>query len=209
LHWRSRSRHLSYGAWQKLRIAAIERPDVREVDPGSMMLSNRLALAVTRSAASIRLHGRMADVPLEARARRPRPLVDLGWALPVVSIFVTATFKGGTNSLPPEIQVGRVVAGVGDAAIEMLLPFGRSGRQLIGSGGAAVVGVDAIGGPPHGDFTNESGAQRAALRHPMGLSGVVVGVMSNVVGEVGDQLGPPGQVLPPVGVIVDRLGNSG
>jgi hypothetical protein len=38
----------------------------------------------------------------------------------------------------------------------------------------------------------------------MGLSAVVVGVMSNVVGEVGDQLGPPRQVLPPVGVIVDR-----
>jgi hypothetical protein len=150
----------------------------------------------------------MADVPSEARARRPRPLVDLGWALPVVSIFVTATFKGGTNSLPPEIQVGRIVASVDDAAIEMLLPFGRSGRQLFWSGGAAVMGVDAIGGPPHGDVTNESGAQRTALRHPMGLSAVVVG-MSNVVGKVGDHMGPPGQVLSPVGVIVDRLGNSG
>ncbi len=147
--------------------------------------------------------------PLEARAGRPRPLVDLGWALPVVPIFVTATFKGGTNSLPPEIQVGRVVASVGDASIEMLLPFGRSGRQLFWSGRAAVMGVDAIGGPPHGDFTNESGAQRTVLRHPMGLSAVVGGVMSNVVGEVGDQLGPPGQVLRPVWVIVDRLGNSG
>ena len=136
-------------------------------------------------------------------------MVDLGWALPVVSIFVTATFKGGTKSLPPEIQVGRVVASVSDASIEMLLPSGRSIQQLFWSGGAAVMGVNAIGGPPHGDFTNESGAQRAALRHPMGLSAVVVGVMSNVVGEVGDQLRPPGQVLPPVGVIVDRLGNSG
>jgi hypothetical protein len=142
------------------------------------------------SAASVRLHGRMADVALEARARRPRPLVDFG--MPVVSIFVTATFKGGTKSLPSEIHVGRVVAGVGDASIEMLLPFGRSGWQLFWSGGAAVMGVDAIGGPPYGDFANESGAQRTALRHPMGLSAVVVGVMSNVVGEVGDQFGPPG-----------------
>jgi hypothetical protein len=100
----------------------------------------------------------------------------------MVSIFVTATFRCGTNSLPAEIQVGRVVAGVGDASIEMLLPFGRSGRQLYWSGGAGVVRVDAIGGPPHGDFTNESGAQRAALRHPRGLSAVVAGVMSNVVG---------------------------
>ena len=99
-------------------------------DPGSMMVSNRLALAVIPSAASVRLHGRMADVALEARARRPRPLVDLGWALPVVSIFGTATFKGGTNSLPPEIHVGRVVASAADASIEMFLPFGRSGRHL-------------------------------------------------------------------------------
>jgi hypothetical protein len=67
----------------------------------------------------------------------------------VVSIFVTATFNGGSNSLPPEIQVGWVVASVGDASID--------------SGGAAVVGVDAIGRPPHGDFTNQSGAQRTAL----------------------------------------------
>ena len=149
------------------------------------------------------------DVPLEARGRRPQPLVDLGWAQPMVSVFVTATFKGGTNSLPQEIHVGRVVAGVGEASIELLLPFGRSGRQLSWSGGSAVVGVDAIGGPPHGDFTNESGAQRTALRHPMGLSAVVVGVMSNVVGEVADQLRPPVQVLPPVWVIVNRLRNSG
>jgi len=38
----------------------------------------------------------------------------------MASIFVTATFKGGTKSLPSEIHVGRVVAGVGDASIEML-----------------------------------------------------------------------------------------
>jgi hypothetical protein len=38
LHWRSRSRHLSDGAWHKSRIAAIERPDVPEVDPGSSCL---------------------------------------------------------------------------------------------------------------------------------------------------------------------------
>jgi hypothetical protein len=204
LHWRSRSRHLSYGAWQKLRIAAIERPDVREVDPGSMMLSNRLALAVTRSAGSIRLHGRMADVPLEARARRPRPLVDLGWALPVVSIFVTATFKGGTNSLPPEIQVGRVVAGVGDAAIEMLLPFGRSGRQLIGSGGAAVVGVDANGGPPYGDFADNGNVRTTARRSPRRWRAGPVGVFSNLIGEVGDQRGALGEILAPNVMIMKR-----
>jgi hypothetical protein len=179
---------------QSSPVSLFPRPDVRK--------------AVTAARPRFVCNARMADVLLEAGARRPRLLVDLGWALPVVSIFVTATFKGGTKSLHPEIHVGRVVASVAEASIEMLLPFGRSGRQLFWSGGAAVMGVDAVGGPPDGDFTNESGAQRAALRHPIGLS-AVVGVMSNVVGEVGDELGPPGQVLPPVGVIVDRLGNSG
>jgi hypothetical protein len=36
----------------------------------------------------------------------------------VVSIFITATFGCGTNSFPPEIEVGRVVASVGDASVE-------------------------------------------------------------------------------------------
>jgi hypothetical protein len=126
----------------------------------------------------------------------------------VVSIFVTATFTCGTYFLRPEIQAGRVVASVGDASVEALLPFCGSGRQLFCSGGAAVVGVDAVGGPPNRDFTNERGAQRTALRYPMGLT-AVLRVMSNVVCKVGDQLGSPGQVLSPVRVIDDRLGNSG
>ena len=74
----------------------------------------------------------------------------------MVSIFATATFRSGANSLPPEIQVGRVVAGVGDASIELVLPFGRSGRQLFWSGGAAVVGVGAA-------LVSGSGAAVAAL----------------------------------------------
>jgi hypothetical protein len=40
VHWRSRSRHLSDGAWQKSRIAAIQRPDVEEVAPGSCRLTD-------------------------------------------------------------------------------------------------------------------------------------------------------------------------
>jgi len=191
---------------RRSRIAAIERPDVREVDPDRDPLSDwPFGGDVHRGVRNLA----MAAWPLEGRTRRPRPPVDLGWAGPVVSIFVTATFSSRANSLPPEIRVGRVVAGVGDASIEMMLPCGRSRRQLFWSGGAAVMGVNAIGGSPHGDFTDESGAQRTALRHPIGPSGIGVGVMPNMVGEVDDQLGPPLQVLQPVGVIVDRLGNSG
>src|SRR5215203_7360683 len=62
----------------------------------------RPVLARVRPASEPRLHphshSRMADIRLEAKARRPRPLVDFGWALPVESIFVTATFKGALRS---------------------------------------------------------------------------------------------------------------
>ena len=72
-----------------------------------------------------------------------------------------------------------------------------------------VVGVDAVGGPPHGDFTDEGGAQRSARRRPCRLGCVVEGVVADVMGEVGDQLGSLGQVVTPVGVVADRLGDSG
>ena len=101
-----------------------------------------------------------ADLSVRSsKAGRTRPLVVLGWPGPVVSIFVTTNVKGGTNSLGPEIGVGRVVASVGDPSLEMLLPFGRSDLQLFWSGRAAVVGIDAVGGPPHGDFTFEDRAR--------------------------------------------------
>ena len=58
LYWQSRSRHLSYGAGQKLRIAAIERPDVREVDRDHDRLTD-WPWRATCSAARFVGHGRM------------------------------------------------------------------------------------------------------------------------------------------------------
>ena len=72
-----------------------------------------------------------------------------------------------------------------------------------------VVGVDAVGGPPHGDVADEGGAQFSARRCPCGLGCVVEGVVADVMGELGDQLGSLGEVVTPVGVIADRLGDSG
>jgi hypothetical protein len=72
---------------------------------------------------------------------------------------------------------------------------------LCRSGGSAVVGVDAVGGPTDGDFTDECDVRVSARRRPNGLDAVVAGVVSNVLGEVGDQVGSLGQVLPPVGVV--------
>ena len=128
---------------------------------------------------------------------------------PAVLIVVLATLQGSGSRLPPGgIQTGRVGAGLGDALLEALSPFDRRRLQLCGSGGSMVVGVDAVGGPPHGDVTDEGGAQLSARRRPCGLGAVVEGVVSDVLGEVGDQLRSLGQVVTPVGVIADRLGDS-
>jgi hypothetical protein len=108
-----------------------------------------------------------ADLSVRSsKAGRIRPLVVRGWPGPVVSIFVTTNVESGTNFLGPEIGVGRVVASVGDPSLETSLPFGRRDLQLFWSGRAAVVGIDARGGPPHGDFTFEDRVQGTALRRP-------------------------------------------
>ena len=161
------------------------------------------------------LHHRSVDscavtiwpISLASKAGRTRPPVIFGWPGPVVLIFVTAKFEPGTNFLP-EIRVGRVVASVGDPSLETSLPFGRRDLRPLRSGRAPVVRIDAVGGPPHGDFTFEDGVRGTTLRRPKELSAVAAGVMSNVVGEVGDQLGSLDQVVPPVGMIVDGLGNA-
>ncbi len=128
----------------------------------------------------------------------------------MVLIVVLATSQGSGCSLPPGgIQTGRVGTGMGDALLEALSPFDRGSLKLCGSGGSMVLGVDAVGGPPDGDFADEGGAQRSARRCPCGLGCVVEGVASDVMGEVGDQLGSLGQVVTPVGVILDRLGIPG
>jgi hypothetical protein len=44
---------------------------------------------------------------------------------------------------------------VGDALLEALSPFYRGCLKLFWSGGSMVAGVDAVGGPPHGDFTDK------------------------------------------------------
>ena len=128
---------------------------------------------------------------------------------PVVLIVVLATLQGTGCSLPPAgIQTGRVGAGMGDALLEALSPFDRISLQLFGSRGSMVVRVDAVGGPPHRGFTDESGAQFSARRYPCRLSCVVEGVASNVVGELGDQPGSLGEVVTPFGVSLDGLGDS-
>jgi hypothetical protein len=81
----------------------------------------------------------------------------------VLSSFVTANLESEINFLRPDIRVGRVVASVGDPSLEMPLPFGRRDLQLVRSGSAAVLRVDAVRGSPDGDFTKK-GCCRVAAR---------------------------------------------
>jgi hypothetical protein len=101
-----------------------------------------------------------------------------------------------------------VVAGLGDAGLEASLPFGQSSLELFWPGWPPVARVDAVGGPPDGDFTNEGGTQRTAWRCPPWLGGVAEGVVSDVLGTGGNQLGSFHQVVTPIGVILDHLGDS-
>jgi hypothetical protein len=105
-----------------------------------------------------------------------------------VSIFVTANLQSGSNFQRPEIGVGRVVASVGDPSIEMSLPFGRRYLQLVRSGSAAVLRVDAVGGSPDSDFTKEGGGRTAARRGPHRLFAAMAGAVSDLIREVDYEL---------------------
>ena len=97
----------------------------------------------------------------------------------------------------------------GETSVEVVLPEGRGCLQLSCSGWSWVVGVDAVGGPPHGDFTNDGEVRAAARRRPHRLGFVLAGVMSDPIGEVGDELGPLRQILAPNGMIMERFRDAG
>ena len=79
-----------------------------------------------------------------------------------------------------------VAAAGGEASVEVVLPEGRSCLQLSCSGGSWVAGVDAVGGAPHGYFTDDCEVLAAARRRPHGLGFVLAGVTSDPIGEVGN-----------------------
>jgi hypothetical protein len=70
--------------------------------------------------------------------------------------------------------------------VEALFPEGRESFELASSGWAGVVGIDAVGGPPHRDFANEGGARVASRWCPDWLGVILAGVVLDLVGEVGD-----------------------
>jgi hypothetical protein len=78
-----------------------------------------------------------------------------------------------------------VVAAAGEASVEVVLPEGRSCLQLCCSGWSWVAGAGAVGGSPHGDFTDDGEVRAPARRRPHGLGFVLADVTSDLVGEHG------------------------
>jgi hypothetical protein len=86
--------------------------------------------------------------------------------------------------------------------VEALFPQCRKRFELASfSGWSRVVGIDAVGGPPHRDFADEGGARVASRWCPDWLGVTLTGVILNLAGEICDQLGSLCQVGPP-----DRVG---
>jgi hypothetical protein len=116
---------------------------------------------------------------------------------PPLLIFGHAIFSRGLVGL--DIQLAAVVAAVGNTSVEVLLPEGGSGLQLACSGGSSVPGIDPVGGPPYGDFTDNGGVPPTARRSPHRWRAVPVGGSSNLIGEVGDQRGAQARYSPQTG----------
>jgi hypothetical protein len=78
-----------------------------------------------------------------------------------MSIFALVILRRSTKLAFPYI-CAKAVAAQGNLPVEVLLPKGGRGLQLSCSGWSTVLGVDADGGTPDGDFTDEGGGRVAA-----------------------------------------------
>ena len=164
--WWSVSRHLFLLSKAEVTKRCLPGRMSREVDPSGSCRRTGWP-AVTCSAASIRLC--RWQTPLASRAGRTRPLVDLGWARPVRVDLRDGQLQrwnqlpaSGNPSWPGRRWRGRYFG-------RGVVARGPKRSAAVRSGWSAVLGVDAVGGPPHGDFTDEGGARVAARRRPYRL----------------------------------------
>ena len=90
-------------------------------------------------------------VLLSAGRGRPArtPFGFLVWALPVV---VPAARCGACCLSLVGPRICWRVGGTGDMPVEALFPQGGERFELASSGWSRVLGIDAVGGPPHCDF---------------------------------------------------------
>jgi hypothetical protein len=97
------------------------------------------------------------------------------------------------------------VGGTSDIPVEALFPEGRKRFELGSSARAQVLGIDAVGGPPHCDFADEGGARMASRCSPDWWHVTLAGVVLNLIGEVDDELGSFCQIVTPNGIAMERL----
>ena len=89
--------------------------------------------------------------------------------------------------------------------VEAPFPQGRERFELTSSCWSRVLGIDAVGGPPHCEFADEGATQLASRWCPDWLDVTLASVVLDLVGEVGDELGSLGQVGPPDGLGMQRF----
>ena len=140
---------------------------------------------------------------LSAGRGRPArtPFGFLVRALPVV-----ASTKCGESCLSlVGPRICWAAGGTREIPVEALFPQGGGCLEVASSSGwSRVLGIDAVGGPPHRNFANEGGARVASRRCPDWLGVTLADLILNLVGEVGDQLGSLCQVDPPDGMVLQR-----
>src|SRR5215207_1003695 len=95
-----------------------------------------------------------------------------------------------------------------DIPVEALFPEGRERLEVGSSGWSRVLGIDAVGGAPHCDFTDEGGARMTSRWCPGWRGVTLAGMVLDLVGEVGDQLGSLCQIGPPNGMGMQRWWNA-
>jgi hypothetical protein len=84
-------------------------------------------------------------------------------------------------------RIGWRVGGARDMPVEVLFPESRERFELASSSGwSRVLGIDAVGGAPHGDFADEGGARVVSWCSPGWRAVALAGVVLDLVGEVGD-----------------------
>jgi hypothetical protein len=124
-----------------------------------------------------------ATALLQACAGRRRARTDRCWLGQALSIFWPAISRGSSTVARSDSMPADVVAS--ETSVEVVLPEGRGCLQLCCSSWSWVVGVDAVGGPPHVDFTNDGEVRPAARWRPHRLRIVLAGATSDPIREVG------------------------
>jgi hypothetical protein len=149
----------------------------------------------------------LADGVLSAGRGRPAGSPFGGLVLALLAVVAAECGACGLSLVGPGIS--RRLGGTREIPVEALFPQGRERFELGSSGWSRVLGIDAVGGAPHCDFTDKCCARVASRWCPDWLGVTLAGVVLDLVDEVGDELGPLCQILVPNGMIMELFWNAG